>query len=216
MESRKKEEDKGRLGLRIDWATYDASLFACKNWHYSHSIPAGKLVKIGVWESGVFKGVVIFARGATPNIASPYGLKQSDVCELARVALTRHDAPVAQIVSIAIKMLRKVCPHLKLIVSYADIDQGHEGIIYKAGNWIYEGLVNENALGAFIVHGRKMHPRSIGSRYGTGAQSFDFVKKLDPNAKKFITKGKHKYLYVLDASIRDAIMKKAKIAMPDD
>lgn len=199
--------DTGKEKLKIDWCEHDAVVFACKNWHYSHSVPAGKLVKIGVWESGIFKGVVVFSRGANKSIASPYSLNQSEVCELTRVALTKHYAPVTQIVSIAIKMLRKLCPDLRLIVSYADIDRGHEGIIYKAGNWIYEGMKTGSHLNSFILFGKKTHKRTLAGKYGAGSQKLSFLKTLDPKASEFESKGKHKYLYILDNTIRPAILK---------
>lgn len=198
------------VNLKLDWANHKATVFACKNWHYSKSVPAGKLVKIGVWEDGSFRGVVLFSRGANKSIGRPYNLDQSQVCELTRVALNSHKTPVTKIVSIAIKMLKKICPGVKLIVSYADVDQGHEGKIYKAGNWIYEGLMNENTMGAFIFKGKKMHPKTIHSKYGKGSQRIEFLKKIDPNVSVFITKGKHKFLYVLDESIREGIMKNIK------
>lgn len=141
--------------LKVDWASHKAASFACRNWHYSKSIPAGKLVKVGAWENGKFIGVVIFSRGATVNIGKPYKMDQTEICELTRVALTTHVTPVTRIVAIAIRMLRKQSPGMKLIISYADVDQGHEGKIYQAGNWIYEGLKNVGTRGAFIIHGKK-------------------------------------------------------------
>lgn len=192
-----------KIELKIDWASHKAALYACRHWHYSKSIPAGKLVKVGAWEDGKFIGVVIFSRGATVNIGKPYKMDQTEICELTRVALTNHVTPVTRIVAIAIKMLRKQSPGMKLIISYADVDQGHEGKIYQAGNWIYEGLKNAGSRSAFIIHGKKIHPKTIHSKYGKGAQSFAWVKKnLDPNATEFKTAGKHKYLYPLNNETR--------------
>lgn len=183
--------------LKIDWATHESTKFACKNWHYSRSVPAGKLVKIGVWENEIFIGVVIFSRGATPHIGSPYGMTQMEVCELTRVALNKHKTPVSKILSISIRFLKRFCPGLKLIVSYADADQCHVGGIYQATNWIYEGLFKEGSRGAFIVKGKKIHPRSIGTM--GGVQSLNWIKQnMDPNATEFFTRGKHKYLMPLD------------------
>lgn len=198
--------------LHLDWAEHKAVVFACKNWHYSHSVPAGKSVKIGVWEQGLFKGVVLFSRGANRSIGSPYDLQQTEVCELTRVALTRHTAPVTQIVSIAIKMLKKLCPGIKLIVSYADVDQGHEGKIYQAGNWIYEGhILKDSKDASIVIHGRKVHGRSVYSKYGNQKDRIGFLRQnVDPKAYAYVTKGKHKYLYVLDESIRSDIMKRSQ------
>ena len=53
------------------------------------------------------------------------------------------------------KISRHSLPGLRLIVSYADKDQNHHGGIYRATNWIYEGLFGVGTLGAFIVKGKK-------------------------------------------------------------
>lgn len=198
------------IKLHLDFATYESAVFACKNWHYSHSIPAGKITKIGVWENDVFKGVVLFSRGANKSIGGPYGLGQDECCELTRIALTKHHTPVTKIVSIAFKLLKQVSPGIKLIVSYADIDQNHEGGIYKAGNWIYVGVHGDGSRTGFILFGQKKHNKSIHSLYGHGSQRMEFLKKIDPNVKEFFSKGKHKYLYVLDEKIRPDIIKLAK------
>ena len=190
--------------LKIDWATHEAAKYACENWHYSKCAPVGKLVKIGAWEDGKYIGVVIYSRGATPHIGSPYGMTQMEVCELTRVGLTKHKTPVSKILSLSIKFLKNKCPELKLIVSYADKDQNHHGGIYQATNWLYQGLMNEGNLGAFIVNGKKTHPRSIGA--AGGIQSIEWVRKnLDKNAKEFITNGKHKYLMPLNEEVRRQI-----------
>lgn len=188
--------------LKLDWASYEAMAFACRHWHYSKSIPAGKSVKIGVWENDTFIGVVTFGRGANNHIGSPYGLQQTQVCELTRIALKGHQTPVTKIVSIAIKMLKKQSPGVELIVSYADLAQGHAGTIYKAGNWIYEGLMKDGHF-HYLLDGVRVHPRTISSRYGSLA-----------NARKKHTveviqhEGKHKFLYPLSARMRKQLSKR--------
>src|SRR5665213_1409600 len=91
------------VSLKIDWATHEAAKFACENFHYSRCTPKSKLVKIGVWEDAEFIGVVIFGAGATSSLVQKYGLKMEEGCELVRIALTRHKAPVTRIVRIALK-----------------------------------------------------------------------------------------------------------------
>ncbi|MFZ8899831.1 MAG: hypothetical protein ACO20X_14970 [Alphaproteobacteria bacterium] len=76
-----------KVDLKIDWASYKAAKYACENWHYSGLMPSfGKSVKIGVWENGDFKGVVVFGRGANKHLLTPYGLSQDEGCELVRIA----------------------------------------------------------------------------------------------------------------------------------
>ena len=88
-------------------ATHAAAKYAGENWHYTKTATVGKIVKVGVWEFGKFIGVVLFGRGANHNIGNQYKLKQDEACELVRIALAKHQAPVSRIAAIAIKFLKK-------------------------------------------------------------------------------------------------------------
>jgi hypothetical protein len=177
------------MSLRLDFSSYEAAKFACEHWHYSGCVPAGKMVRIGVWEDDKFVGVVLFSRGANYRIGSPYGLLQTEVCELTRVALRGHQVPVSRILAIAMRLLRKHSPGLRLIVSYADPEQDHHGGIYQAGNWIYTG---RSQAGCNVIYaGKVMHKRSAHSLFGT-------IKGLE----KAPIAWKHKYLMPLDPALR--------------
>src|SRR5437870_3537910 len=106
--------------LHLAPCSFAAAAFACRWWHYSHSLPAAKRVLIGVWESGTFIGAIVFSRGNCPNIGRPFGLEQSQIAELTRVALRPHQTPTSRIVAIAVRLLRRQSPGLKLLVSFAD------------------------------------------------------------------------------------------------
>lgn len=178
-------------------------------WHYSRMMPSGATVKIGVWEDGNFIGAIIFGMGASPYYGKKFGLVNQEVCELVRVALKEHRAPVTKMIAIAIKMLKRKCPGLRLIVSFADMDQDHEGIIYKAGNWIYEGVTAEGYGKAYLIHGRKVHNRTISGGHfyqAGGGDRKENLKALQEkygaeNVKPYYSKGKHKYLYFLDKKL---------------
>lgn len=194
--------------LKIAPCDIRAARFAVMNWHYSKAVPAGKLVKFGVWENGKFIGAVIYGRGATPNLGRPYGLEQTEICELVRVALDKHVTPVSQIVSETLRQLRQSNPGLRLVVSFADPDQGHSGGIYKAGNWLFTGTSAPAKF--FRIYGKKTHPRSVGAM--GGIQSIEWVRaNVDPNAEIILTQGKLRYLYPLDKQMRRVI---SKIALP--
>ena len=196
----------GKADLRIDWATHAAAKYACENWHYSGCLPAGKLVKVGAWESGKFIGVVLFGRGATPNLGRPYKLGQDECVELVRIALTAHKNPVSRIASLAMKFLSRSNPKLRLIVSFADQSQGHHGGIYQAGNWIYNG--QGDAAKFYMIRGKLTHPRSIGAK--GFVQNIHGARKIDPNATVVDVPGKHRYLMPLDAAMREQIAPLAK------
>lgn len=196
------------VDLKIDWASHDAAKYACTHWHYSKRLPVFGTVKIGAWENGKFVGVVIFSRGATPEIGSPYGLDQTEICELTRVALTKHQTQVSRIMAIAFKFLRKNSPNLRMIVSFADAEQGHHGGIYQATNWVYAGVSETHA---YRVNGIMEHPKSLHSRYGKGGQSIPWLRaNVDPAAERVIAGMKHRYLMPLDDEMRKQVVALSK------
>lgn len=196
------------VDLLVDWCSYDAAKWAVLRWHYSRRMPRCKLAKIGVWEDGRFVGAIVFGRGATPGIGSPFDLAQTEICELTRVALRDHRAPVTQIVARAIAALRDQSPGLRLIVSFADPDEGHHGGIYQAGNWLYLGQSDDDgARTRYVVNGRVEHPRTLGSRYGRGGQSIPWLREhVDPDARRILVQAKHKYVMPLDRAMRRRIL----------
>lgn len=184
------------MNLRLDWCSYDAAKYAVENWHYSERMPHSKLVMIGAWEEGKFIGAVIFGVGANNHLVTPYGLKNTQGCELVRVALQRHKAPVSKIVSIAIRLLHKANPGLRLIVSYADPKEGHVGGIYQAGNWIYTGqTIKEKAP---VLDGRISHNRVLSLRVKAGRATRKTTQYVE-------LPGKYRYLYPLDDAMRKRI-----------
>lgn len=196
------------MEFKVDWATHEATKYACKNWHYSKSVPVPPLVKIGVWENQRFIGVVIFSRGASSNLLKPYKLKQDEGCELTRVALTGHKTPVSRILKIAMLFLKQSSPKLRLIISFADPQYGHHGGIYQAGNWIYVG---DTAKGKEYWHkGKRLHSRQV-SEKGWNIQQGQRRKTVRPSECKIVeTAGKHRYLMPLDDEMREQIKVLAK------
>ena len=185
-----------KLKLKIDWASHKATVFSCQNWHYSKSVPVPPLVKVGAWEDGEFIGVILFSRGASNNLYKPYGLQQTEGCELTRVALKNHKTPVSKIMRHAIAFLKKKCPGLKLIVSFADPHQGHHGGIYQAGNWIYLGKTSSDNK-YFDSNGKQWHSRMVKSK---GWTIVNGVKRKCPTPSQCTVvkiPGKHRYVFPL-------------------
>lgn len=179
-------------GLLVAFCSHEAARTACTRWHYSKSLPAGKTVRIGVWEDGRFIGVALFGWGANRNIGAPYGLDQTEVCELTRVALRAHRAPVTQIVAEALRLIRQQSPGLRLVVSFADPTQGHHGGIYQAGNWIYAGTSGTGRAWRHKASGRVVHNR-------TATQDGRDPRVLH---EQITTPGKHRYLMPMDRAMR--------------
>ncbi len=192
--------------LRLDYCNTKAARHAVMRWHYSRAMPAFKLVRIGVWESGRFIGVILYGVGANRHIARPFKLKDTQVCELVRVALAPASVrkhPTSKCVAISLRMLKRQSPGLKLVVSYADAGQGHVGTIYQATNWIFLGAATQPYL---KVKGKVTHPRTLYDRYGRGGQSLPWLRKnVDPNAQRVSMPAKLKYVYAYDRGIREQL-----------
>lgn len=193
-----------KVDLRLDWCSYEAAKFAVEHWHYSKCMPIGKLVKIGVWEDSKYIGVVIFGYGNNQFQGVAYGLVQTQICELLRVALTQHKTSVTKILSIALKMLRQSNKGIRLVVSYADPEQGHNGAIYQAGNWAFIGVGGSNEA-FYDENGKRVHSRLVGKGgvknvFGRVIKTFD----SDTTTKRKLVK-KYKYLFPLDDAMRKQI-----------
>ena len=184
-----------RPELKIDWATHVAAKYACEHWHYSGCIPKSKLAKFGVWEDGVFIGAVIYGVGATSDLVKRYGLKTIQGCELVRVALRKHSSPVSRIIAITLRLMKKQFPGLRLIVSFADPGHGHNGAIYQAGGWIYNGV--SQASDEYLYRGKRWQGRSFRNSH----------KGMEKHPDVEVVKGSSKYRYLmpLDKEMRKQI-----------
>ena len=193
-----------KVDLRLDWCSYEAAKYAVEHWHYSKCMPIGKLVKIGVWEDNKYIGAVIFGYGNNQFQGVAYGLVQTQICELLRIALTEHKTPVTKISSIALKMLKQSNKGMRLVVSYADPEQGHNGAIYQAGNWVFIGTGGSNEA-FYDESGKRVHSRLVGKGgvknvFGKVIKTFD----SDTTTKRKLLK-KWKYLFPLDDAMRKQI-----------
>lgn len=186
-----------RPELRIDWCTNAAAKYACEKWHYSRCTFTGKQARIGVWESGVFIGAIVFAPGACPQLVKPYGLSKYEGCELFRVALAEHKTPVSRIMAIAIRFIKREYPKLRLLVSFADPAQGHHGGIYQATNWIYAGTSGDSEQ--YLYKGKWTHPKTFRSRWANR-----YHVDLATLPKRNVP-GKHRYLMPLDDDMRKQV-----------
>jgi hypothetical protein len=186
--------------LRLDWCSQEAARYACAKWHYSGSLPTPPVVKIGVWEDGRFIGCVLFSRGATQHIGRPFGLPQTEVAELTRVALAAHAAPVSRIISIAVRLLGRTAA-LRLLVSYADPGHHHHGGIYQAAGWFYLGQ-GEATTEYVDPNGRRWHGRMV-SPSGRKRVYGQYRAVVRPDqCAPVVCPGKHKYALPLDAALR--------------
>lgn len=176
--------------MRLEKASRKAVDYALMKFHYAKTIaPRAHDNAYSVFnKKGEWCGVICFGMGATPQIGSPYGLKQGEAVELIRVALNGKQETTSKVVSLGLKLLKKHSPLVRLVISYADKGQNHKGTIYQATNWYYVGDSESSGM-EYFVDGKWRHAKAIKPH----------IKKI---AKKRKSSGKNKYIYPLDKSLK--------------
>lgn len=174
--------------------------YACKFFHYAKRVPQRAHSYSVYNDNNEWCGVIVFGFGANPRIARPFNLWQGQVLELVRVALNGKQETTSKALAMALKKLKKDNPQIKIVVSYADIEQKHSGIIYQATNWLYLGIYAEK-MKQIEINGKLKHKKSVFSTYGTA--SIEKLKKITNGTVKEVGGfGKHKYIYCFDKKER--------------
>tara|TARA_R110000824_G_scaffold186866_1_gene368082 strand:+ start:132 stop:764 length:633 start_codon:yes stop_codon:yes gene_type:complete len=111
-----------------------------------------------------------------------------NVIELTRLWL-KDEAPKnceSYLISNSMKLVDK-----EIIVSFAEIAQGHLGIVYQATNWLYTGLSQKRVDWA-IVGRKNKHIRHIMDLYGSIEEAKSILGK---NLIRKERPRKHRYIY---------------------
>lgn len=194
--------------MKLEIASHKAIKYACINFHYAKAVPVNTFGYSVFNDKNQWCGVILYGTGANNNLANNYNLSQGQVIELVRVALNGKQESTSKSLAISIKLIKKDLPLIKLLVSYADKDQNHNGIIYQATNWYYTGISMLNSTdSSWVIKGKRYHGRIISdwvkSKGGlNGLTRKQFLQKYyDVNAFEYVTKGKIKYIYPIDKSM---------------
>jgi hypothetical protein len=191
-------------GYWLEHSPYTEQIQAfLRKWHYSRYTYIQHKETFTLWREGMWNfpeliGVCIYTRPAGANSAAKYYPNDPDKClELRRLCLIDDTPKNAEsyFISRTIRWLKNNTDW-KFIVSYADPEQGHLGVIYRASNFKYEGVTGEGST--LLVDGESFHIRTltmldreygreINRRYKDGDEGIQIVK----------TKPKHIFTYKL-------------------
>lgn len=164
----------------------------CLTKHYARRKPMFQFSFALVDKNDNVQGIVVYGRPPVQieksvfleAIKTPY-----KVYELTRLVIQTTEKNAASfLVGNSLKML----PKNNIVVSYADSNMNHCGIIYQATNWIYTGS-NKAHDCEYIVDGKKMHPKSITERMGITAIA-KWAK--ENNIETIKPKEKHRYFFI--------------------
>jgi hypothetical protein len=184
--------------IELKIATKQQVQYACKYFHYAKLTPPHKIA-FSVFEGGEWCGCVLYGLGGSPQLHKQYKLPMGKVFELQRMALNGKQSCTSKILALSIKMVKKNCKNIDLLVSFADSEQGHTGVIYQATNWIYENL---SYTDNYYLNGKKIHSKNYAENY----RGPEYKKHIE------IRKGlpKYKYIYPLNEKIRKQVIYLAK------
>lgn len=171
-----------------------------EQWHYSGDVNGVKTKYCFKLEyEHTLIGAAVFADLGMANVWKKYAQNRTDLVELRRLCCI-DDTPKnteSYFIGHCLRWLKKNTT-VKKVISYADMDFGHKGVIYQATNFSYLGMTKKGKV--IIFNGKRYHDKTIRT-YHNG--------KLKPYAVKIAealktgeayyqeTKGKHIYLYKL-------------------
>jgi hypothetical protein len=135
----------------------------CEKWilakHYLRRAPifwAG----FGLEIDGMIQGVCVYGQPSPPIQKHAFRDRDFQLFELSRLVVqTKQKNAASFLVGNSLKMLKAPCA----VISYADSEQGHSGIVYQATNWIYTGATKSHDK-AYLVDGRRAHPMTLRDR----------------------------------------------------
>ena len=167
--------------------------------HYSKSIN-GCIADYcyALYHHDEMKGAMFYGRLAMANQWMKYGECKEDVIELRRLCCV-DDTPKnteSFFIGASLRLLKKDWGG-KTVVSYADTEYGHEGIVYKATNFEKVGMTKYDKV---IIHeGKRYHDKTIRTKDSHGNLK-PFAQKIknaleEGTAYFHKTKGKNVYVY---------------------
>lgn len=112
----------------------------------------------GLIEDDRVTGVAVYGQPSPPIQKHAFKDRDFRLYELARVVVQSKTKNAASfLVGNSLKLLE---PKPCAVVSYADMEQNHCGIIYQATNWMYTGSTKSHDK-AYIVGGKRTHPMTL-------------------------------------------------------
>lgn len=153
--------------MKLELASAKAVRHSCLYFHYAKAVPSA-MVSFAIFNTkNEFCGVIIYGSGANRFLAKSIGLPQGAALELVRVALNGKQESTGKALSLSLKLLKKYAPLCRAVVSYADPEQGHLGVLYQATNWVYLGHGHKSSKIIHPITGKKTHQKTIHSIFGS-------------------------------------------------
>lgn len=125
---------------------------------------------LGLFINDSLIGAAVIGSITRAEIARKQGLDTSEVRELARFCIhpEYHFKNIPTwFLSRIVKRYKQEHPNVKMLISFADPTRGHEGTIYKAANWVFDGFTYPS-YNYIDVNGVETHKKTV---YGIAKRS---------------------------------------------
>ena len=177
-------------------------------WHYSHDTNGVQQTQcFALYSPDKLIGAMIYAIPSMKSTAAKYNPDNPDKCWELRRLCCIDDTPTnteSYFIGQTLRWIRQNTD-IEVIVSYADLEQGHEGVIYKASNFHYLGQSGGGSV--LMVDGKKYHARSMNQKekpYGRelkrrwdNKEGHKFWDSKEENMYYVNTEPKNIYVYYL-------------------
>ena len=144
--------------------------------HYSRSMSIF-WAAFGLFEQGILQGVVVYGQ-PSPSIQQ-YAFQDRDfrLYELSRLVV---QTPLKNAASLLVGRSLKLLPEQPCaVVSYADTEQNHCGIVYQATNWLYTGATKSHDK-LYLIDGRRVHSMTLRDRGITAPAKWAKANGIEP------------------------------------
>lgn len=171
-----------------------------EEWHYSHNVN-------GLMHDYCFKadikdalvGAMIYGRIAMAGVWKKYVSVPTELIELRRLCCVDNTPKnlESKFIGYTLRWLKNHT-NIKKVISYSDLEYGHEGTIYKASNF---ELVGKTSPGKVIMYNNKRyHDKTIRTKYKNKLKPFalEIKNALQTGAAVYKeTKEKNVWIYTL-------------------
>ena len=182
------------------------------DWHYSKNTNGiSTRFCFGLYDKTKLIGVMIYAYLGMASVWKKYGEFEKDVIELRRLCCIDETPKNTEsyFISQTIKWIKQNTD-CKVIVSYADTMQGHNGTIYHASNFYYLGITAKGKAIRIKGNNRLYHEKTIRTYYTDKNGNKDLkpyakrikIKLENGDAEYVHSKGKHIFAYPLNKKQR--------------
>tara|TARA_R100001163_G_C5024808_1_gene166616 strand:- start:446 stop:1027 length:582 start_codon:yes stop_codon:yes gene_type:complete len=171
-----------------------------ETWHYSKNVNGLKSnFCFGLFNNNNLIGAMIYGQIAMANVWKKYVQKENQLIELRRLCCIDKTLKNTEsyFIGYTLRWLKKNTEYVK-VISYADADYNHQGIIYQASNFKFKGMTNK---GKVIVYNNKIyHDKTIRTKYKGKLKPYaKKIKEALDNGRAYYkdTLGKKIYIYEL-------------------